>query len=177
MKRMQGISVIEVLIAFLIVAVLAGIALPASVSMYTRFGFDQTAMTLGESVLTSSRTAVATGSATIICPTAQNGGCRQDSDWSQGWMAFADVDDDRELGPRDTLIGRYAPWSQRLRISSNDGRKRIVFQPDGASAGTNLTFTLCSRDTREARVLALANSGRFRIAATPGDVAQRCWNQ
>ncbi|MGH8080073.1 MAG: GspH/FimT family protein, partial [Lysobacter sp.] len=122
---------------------------------------------LSETFLTSSRLAVASGAATIACP-SRGDGCENSIDWSHGWLVFADVDGDRRFGPRDTLVKRFAAMAGGVRLHSTQGRPRVVFQADGDNAGSNVTFAVCAPRSGQAGVLVLSNAGRFRLdAATP----------
>lgn len=173
MKRMQGIGLLQVVLALALAGLLAGVAWPALASAYTRVRFAQAGMALGESVLVANRVAAATGVATVLCPaTAQ--GCDDGSDWSRGWLLFADIDGDRRFGPHDTLLQRQPPLAADIRVSSNQGRPRAVFQPDGSSAGSNLTFLVCSRWRALGERLVLSNEGRFRPARAEPDQIEAC---
>lgn len=174
MKQMQGMSVIEVVIALLIATLLVGVAAPAAFSAYGRARVELTRLALGESVLTSSRIAVTTGSVAIMCPTDAGGGCSRGSDWSGGWLVFADVDDDRAFGPSDIVVQRQPPLSQEVRLLSNKGRSQIAFQPDGSSSGSNLTFSVCSRSNARAELMVLSNAGRFRVAQASQEQSRAC---
>lgn len=174
MKRMQGTSVVEVAMALLIAALLVGVAVPASVDAYVGFHVNRARLAISESVLVSSRTAVGTGTATVMCPTDAGARCRDDSDWSRGWLVFADTDDDREFGPSDTLVQRLPALAGGVSLSSNAGRPRLVFQPDGGSAGSNLTFAVCGRAGQRAETWVLSNSGRFRLAPASAGQALTC---
>lgn len=174
MKNMQGISVIEVAIALLIATLLVGVAMPAAFSAYGRARVELTRLALGESVLTSSRIAVASGSAAIMCPAGIDGRCSGGADWSGGWLVFADVDEDREFGARDVVIQRQPPLPDELRLLGSVGRQQIVFQPDGSSSGSNLTFSLCSRSSPRVELMVLSNSGRFRAAPASEEQGRAC---
>lgn len=174
MKNMQGLSVIEVAIALLIATLLVGVAMPAAFSAYGRARVELTRLALSDSVLTSSRIAVSTGSVTIVCPTDADGRCSPSADWSEGWLVFADVDDDREFGSSDTVVRRQPPLADELRLLSSVGRQQIAFQPDGSSSGSNLTFSLCSRSSPRVELMVLSNAGRFRVAPASEEQKRAC---
>lgn len=163
MRRMKGISLMEVVAALAIVFLLVGVAMPALAAAVARVRIGHTRMALVDSFLVANRLAVAAGSATVMCPAPAQGGCSGRPDWSRGWLVFADVDGDRAFSARDTLIQRRPALGGGIRLHSTQGRTRIVFQPDGDIAGTNLTFTLCSVHADQAGTVVLSNAGRFHL--------------
>ncbi|ALN84867.1 type II transport GspH family protein [Lysobacter capsici] len=174
MRRIRGLSLIEVVVALMIATLMLGFALPALGRIVDRAHVAHAQTQLGESFLTATRHAVASGSATVICPVNENGDCEEAPDWSRGWLVFADLDNDRRFGGRDIVIRRFEPVAGGLRLYSTEGRKRIVFQPQGDSAGTNVTFTLCSRRHNAIGQLLLSNTGRFRAAKITSDSDRLC---
>lgn len=169
MKHMQGLGLLQVVAALAVSASLAGVAWPALATAWARARFAEVATDLADSVLTANRVAVASGVATVLCP-ATHDRCGEHADWSRGWLLFADLDGDRGFGPGDTLLRRQPPLAADVVLSSNRGRPRAVFQPDGTSAGSNLTFIVCSRARALGERLVLSNEGRFRPA--PADPVQ-----
>jgi type IV fimbrial biogenesis protein FimT len=57
-----------------------------------------------------------------------------------------------------------------IKMRSGNQRKRIIYQPDGSSGGTNSSFTFCDRrGLAKPRVICLSNSGRPRTTFTRCD--------
>lgn len=109
--------------------------------------------------------AVKHGRRVVLCPSRDNASCGTGSDWTRGWMLFAS--DDREHDPDEALLRAGMPLAAGIDMHSGNNRKRIVYQPDGSSGGTNSSFTFCdSRRKARPRVICLANSGRPRLAGT-----------
>lgn len=173
MKRIQGLSLIEVLVGLAIVFLLFAVAIPALGAVADRARIVRVQADLGEAFMTAARQAVAGGRATVLCASSDGVRCSGGTDWSTGWLSFADVDGDRQFSAFDTLIRRTPPWSG-LRLSSTQGRPRIVFQPEGDSAGTNATFTICAPRSGMAGSLVLSNGGRFRLVPTHTDRQTLC---
>jgi len=115
-----------------------------------------------------------TGTEVVVCP-GDPAGCRVTADWSAGWVAWADLDGDRERDGNETLLQHQAPLGGRVHLRTTVGRTRLVFQPDGGNAGSNATFTLCDgRGAAQATSLVLANDGRFRAGRPTAAAAQAC---
>jgi type IV fimbrial biogenesis protein FimT len=106
--------------------------------------------------------AVKHGRRVVLCPSRDNFNCGAGSDWTRGWMLFASAD--REHDPDEPLLRTGSPLAAGIDMHSGNRRKRIVYQPDGSSGGTNSAFTFCdSRRKARPRVICLANSGRPRL--------------
>ncbi len=175
MRRMQvGFSAVEVVAAMAVAAILAGVALPAyrGASEAAHAGAARAA--LAESLLRATSHAALTGSEVVLCPGDSNG-CRAGTDWSHGWMVFADLNGDRRRGPGETLLREQAALGGQAHLRSTIGRTWLVFQPNGGNAGSNVTFTLCDgRGPAKAATLVLANDGRLRNGIPTRAAAEAC---
>src|SRR5690606_34468001 len=138
MRPWTGFTLIEALIAMLLVALLLGVAVPAwtSASAATRSAAARAA--LEGTLIRGMRHATITGARVVVCPAATVG-CRDTVDWSGGWIAWADLDGDRRRDPNETLLQRAPPLAGGVRLRSTTGRRRLVLQPHGgAAAGSNV---------------------------------------
>jgi type IV fimbrial biogenesis protein FimT len=112
--------------------------------------------------------AVKQGRRLVLCPQTQQRVCGRDADWENGWMLFASDNREREVG--EPLILAAPPLAGFIKMRSGNHRKRIVYQPDGSSGGTNSSFTFCDRrGLAKPRVICLSNSGRPRTTYTRCD--------
>jgi type IV fimbrial biogenesis protein FimT len=169
-----GLTLLELLIAVALVAVLAAVAVPRFVAAREAVHASAAHQALLASLMAASAHAASTGAHVVLCP-GDAAGCRSTHDWSGGWIVFADIDDDRVRDPGDTLVSRTPALGARARLRSTVGRTRIVFQPDGAAAGSNVTFTLCDgRGTARAQSLVMNNAGGLRAAPASDDAASAC---
>ena len=115
-----------------------------------------------------------TGSEVVLCP-GSDAGCTATSDWSRGWIAYADIDGDRVRDAGETLVHVVPALASGVHLVTSTGRKRLVFQPMGGNAGSNATFTLCDRrGVRGAVSLVLSNGGRLRAAKPTSRAARDC---
>lgn len=169
-----GFTLLEALIAMAVVGILACLAVPAWSSACEAAHNGSAQAALLESLLGAISHAALTGSEVVVCP-GDAGGCRASTDWSHGWIAFADIDGDRVRDPSDTLLKTIGPLGGKVHLRSTSGRTRLVFQPNGGNVGSNVTFTLCDgRGPGKAATLVMANDGRLRLGAPTAAAAAAC---
>jgi len=173
-RRHAGFTLIELVIALCVASILAGIAIPAlqGASEAARSGAAKGH--LYESWLSSVSHAANTGSEVVLCP-GDAGGCRDSIDWSAGWIAYADIDGNRARGTHEPVLSHAEPLSGKVHLRSTVGRTRVVFQPNGGNAGSNITWTLCDgRGASAASTIVVSNAGRLRAGTPAASAAQAC---
>lgn len=173
-RRSAGFTLIEAVAAAAVVSILAGIALPALQDAGEAARSGAAKGTLVESWMASVAHAANTGVEVVLCPGDANG-CRDGIDWSRGWIAYADLDGNRSRSPDETLLKQAEPLGGRVHLRSTTGRTRMVFQPHGGNAGSNITWTLCDgRGPEAATTIVVANNGRLRTGTPTPAAAQAC---
>ena len=172
--RSRGFSLIEAVIALAVASVLIGAAVPTWTG-----AVEATHAAAAKSALLASMTrsishAAIAGTEVVLCPGDANG-CRDIPDWSAGWIAYADLDGDRAHDRNETLLHAEPALPGKVRLRTTFGRRRLVFQPSGGNAGSNVTFTLCDgRGAGKAVTLVLANDGRLRAGRPTATAARSC---
>jgi type IV fimbrial biogenesis protein FimT len=107
--------------------------------------------------------AVKHGRRVVLCPSMDKVSCGNSSAWSYGWMLFASENREREAD--EALLQTGNPLAAGVILHASNYRKRIMYQPDGSSGGSNSSFTFCdTRRTAKPRVICLSNSGRPRLS-------------
>lgn len=173
-RRHRGFTLIEAVICLAIAAILLGVAVPALQDAIARSRASATRAELLATWTLAVGHAATTGTEVVLCPSAGTG-CRNSFDWSEGWIAFADLDGNRRRAPGETLVDVADALHDSVRLRSTTGRRRLVVQPNGGNAGSNVTFTLCdSRGVGDAVALVLANNGRLRAAKPKSKAARGC---
>jgi len=106
--------------------------------------------------------AVKYGRRMVLCPSMDKVNCGNSSAWSYGWMLFAS--DNREREADEPVLHAGNPLTAGIILHASNYRKRIMYQPDGSSGGSNSSFMFCdARQAAKPRVICLSNSGRPRL--------------
>lgn len=163
MTREHGLTLIELLIALALLAVVLTTAVPA----FGRFMQEQRLTTSANQLVTHlqfARGAAITGHTTVTaCPSADGASCTGGNRWDQGWIVYRDPERQAQPArPEDVL--RVVQASSGLHMHSG-GRFRVRFQGSGTAYGTNLTIRVCTPGNPDAaRAVIVSNPGRVRAA-------------
>lgn len=158
----HGFTLLELVITMVVAIVLTLIAAPTFQQWQARQTMNAAVHALQQDLLAARSQAIALGAHVVACPGAPGLGCREDSDWSEGWLVFHDMDTDRELDPTETLI-RSSPALERIHVMSSSSRRNLRFYPNGTAPGSNGSIWLCgARGPDHAQRLVLSNVGRIR---------------
>ncbi|HJR72148.1 MAG TPA: GspH/FimT family pseudopilin [Luteimonas sp.] len=168
-EKPPGFTLLQALIALAIVGVLVAIAQPIYAHADANVRIGEAKVEIYHSLLAAMNQAMVASTPVVMCSSSDSQRCGKDVDWTQGWIVFADKDMNRDRGPEEALIRRQPRLNEQMRVLSTLGRTRLVFQPNGGNAGSNVTFTIChARGRGRAASILLANNGRIRQApATP----------
>jgi type IV fimbrial biogenesis protein FimT len=170
-----GFTLLDALLGMSIVVLLFGVAWPNYHDAVAHVHASAARSAMSMSLFDATRDATVNGQQVVICPSADTTGCSDGTNWSKGWIVFIDLNGDRRHSAEEPLLSRQAKLSDDVRLHSTQGRPRIVFQPNGSNAGSNVTFTLCDRrGPNEALRLVLANNGRLRALPAHADAALAC---
>lgn len=143
--RHAGFTLIELAATSAILAILASVAMPSMSALIERQRASATASSLIAHMQLARMAAVSRNRRAVLCPSGDGANCEAGTDWSQGWMLFIDDDGNRRPdASEDILRVEPEPTSRHLRITSSAGRQQLRYLPDGTSAGTNLTLSICN---------------------------------
>jgi len=174
-RVVKGFTLVEALTAMAIAAILLVIAVPAWSSAKAAANSGAVRVDLAGAVLDAVRHSSITGSEVVVCPVSTTGQCNRSANWDQGWMTFADLNGNRVPDANEPRLAAHKALPRQVHLRSTSGRTRLVFQPNGGNAGSNVTFTLCdSRGPRSAITLVLSNEGNLRIGQPSSSAAWEC---
>lgn len=165
--RHCGLGLVELVVAMAVVALLAGLGLPAFRQLVQQQQLTTALHTIGVHLATARIAAVTQRTPVTVCPIGIDGRCRDDSDWSEGLLLYRDPQRRNQPAQPDHVLRRAEAIARGgLHIHSSECRRRVRFQPDGRSGGSNLRLRFC-RDGRLLGEVVVNNSGRIRSARLP----------
>jgi len=102
----------------------------------------------------------------VLCPSDDYEVCDGSLNWNGGFIIFADKNANRHRDNDESLVGVYQNgFESRISINSTNSRRRLTYQADGSTPGSNVTITFCNLDEIiPPKAVIISNSGRMRIS-------------
>lgn len=161
-RRNAAFTVLELLITLTIAAILLVAGAPSFQRFTWRQHMQAAVGNLHNDLLLARSEAVYRNASVVACPGDAAAGCNGSSDWSGGWIVFADLNEDRQRQPDEAVLRRGQVF-ERLAIAGNAGRSSVRFFRDGSAPGSNGTIGFCGPGgPAQARKLVISNIGRIR---------------
>jgi type IV fimbrial biogenesis protein FimT len=165
MKNQHATTLIELLIALSMLAMLTIAAVPGLTSLIQKIRMDNDVNGLIHSFHRARQNALVSGIPTPVCCSSSGNQCDIGCDWADGWLVFANADGDEPpvIDPGESVLesGRL---SANLRIQAN--RQAYIMRPFGLRS-TNGTLTFCdARGTSHARAVIVSYTGKPRVSNT-----------
>ena len=160
--RIPGFSMVEAMAVLAISSILLALAVPGFQKQLERQRTIAAMHLLASELALARNTAVSRRTPVTVCPSQGGGLCRNDADWSAGWLMYRDPSRSAQpKAPGDILQEAREPVHPTIRIRTSAGRARVRYQPEGFSSGTNLTLRICAGKQLRGEVV-VNNAGRPR---------------
>ncbi len=170
MRRDSGFTLIELMIAIALVAILLATAVPA-LDDFTNDARQTGAINDFISAVHLARnTAITTNSRVTMCASASGANCEFTS-WDSGWIVFGDLNSNSSVDAGETVVSASAA-AEGLNIQSGEFPVALMYRPNGRAMTNALTgnsgeFTVCDfRGNEHAKVILVELSGRPRMSKT-----------
>jgi len=164
---LSGFTLVELMVAIVVVAILLGIAIPSFTEMTLSSRLRSYANDLVASANLARAEAIKRNAVVALCVSTDGTSCAVGS-WEQGWLVFHDADKSGALDAGETVIQRQQAAASGYLISSSDAVSVINFQPSGVGS-TQTTLTVCRQTPSEGsqeRVVTISATGRTSVAKT-----------
>ncbi len=172
-KRQNGFTLIELMIAIGLTGLLLSMAVPA-LDIFVSNARQTGAINDFVSTIHQARsTAVTTNTRVTICPSAGGTDC-ESVDWNDGWIVFSDPDSDRTVDNDETIIA-VSGAVDGLTFESSEFGAFLMYRPNGRVMNASLNgssgaFTVCDdRGSNYAKVMIIDLSGRPRLSKPEAD--------
>jgi len=155
-----GFTLIELLTIMVVLAIMAGISVPALTRLVERQRVEAVMERLATDLALARNTAIARRQAVVMCPRDETRECRPGADWSRGWVVFSE--DAYGTEQVSELLWVQQPLDaggHAIALKAN--RSLLRYRGDGTSPGSNLTLSLCLHGQVVAQQI-VSNSGRAR---------------
>lgn len=161
-RKDAGFTLIELMTTLVVGAVILTLALPSFGDTLRRQHVGSSMHLISADMAMARNTAITRGILIAMCPDDGSRHCRDDGDWSGGWLVFVDTDGNHQPDARtDILRSEDSPGTDAVQIRTSAGRSQLRYRPDGRSAGSNLTVNLCAEGLLDGQVI-VNNTGRVR---------------
>lgn len=173
MRRENGFTLIELMIAVGLTGLLLSMAVPA-MDIFISNARQTGAMNDFVSTIHQARSlAVTTNTRVTICPSSGGTNCEAVG-WNNGWIMFSDPDSDRNVD-NDETISSVSGEVDGLTIQSAEFGTFLMYRPNGRVMNASLNgssgaFTVCDdRGADRAKVMIIDLSGRPRQSKKMAD--------
>jgi len=130
----RGFTLIELMVAVAMIAILSAVAAPSFSDMMVRSAIRSASSDLGADLNVARAEAIRVGGRVSVCPRASPTAMACGSDWAQGWLVY------REAGTTnigtfegaDRLLREHAGIHRDLTLTRTTGTGAITFTPSGA---------------------------------------------
>jgi type IV fimbrial biogenesis protein FimT len=173
MRRENGFTLIELMIAVGLTGLLLSMAVPALDIFVSNARQTGAINDFVSSIHQARSTAITTNARVTICPSAGGANCEAVG-WSEGWIVFSDPDSDRFVDADERIIAASGSVVG-LTIQSAEFGTFLMYRPNGrvmnaALNGSSGAFTVCDdRGAAHAKVMILDLSGRPSLSRTMVD--------
>ena len=166
MKSRFGLSLLELLVSLLILAVLLGLAMPDFSAIFHSISSDVTMRRIASTIQAGKSAAITTGTTVTLCRSRDGLSCG--GAWGDGILIFTDENRDRVIDNNDLLIRHVTfPNSEGyIKFRAFQNKQYLQLTSLGFTHSQNGNFTYCpfSGEDRLARQLIVNRAARLRFA-------------
>lgn len=160
-----GFTLVELMASVAILAVTLALAIPAYGRMLKENQATRAANQFHALLSVARVHAVQRGMRVTVCRSLDGQRCLYGGAWSAGSIVFEDSNRDGDRSRDERILDVFDPTdSAPHHVVGPHNRPTIGFNPDGRSAGTNLTLRICDPALDVVRLVVVSVSGRPRTS-------------
>lgn len=159
----RGFTLIEMLIALAIAAILAAVAIPSFATMEQNAARRTALNNFWHAIFLARSEAIKRNAVVAICKSNDGQSCDNNADdWSMGWIVFDNLDHDEPAQRDDAepILRAYPAWPTG-HITANRKNKTFSFRPTTQGA-VNGTIVFCNANGQAAEAIIISHTGRPR---------------
>ena len=167
----RGLTLIELLIALSVMAILVAVAIPAYSNMLISHRLATQSNTFLSALHLARSEAIKRNGRVVVCKSSSGESCAAGGGWEQGWIVFEDANNNASLDDAEALLRWGQALDEGFVMTGNAPVAAYVsYTPLGLTKKTSGAFqagtiTLCPPDGSEgdARQVVISITGRPRI--------------
>jgi type IV fimbrial biogenesis protein FimT len=148
-SHQRGFTLFELMVSIMILALLVGLAVPTFRTITANSRTSAATNNLASALAVARSEALRQSTTVSICPSGNQQTCDVSvtPDWTNGWIAFTDVNADGALGAGDTLIQAWPSAGPTMTVSS--AAPFLQYNPRGMmNLGGSQTLTIAASGCR-----------------------------
>lgn len=158
--KQTGFTLIELMVTIAVLGILLSIGIPSYQNMVLNSRITAQANQVITALNYARSEAVKRAAPATVCSTNGGAACAGSTNWSTGWLVFADANGNGVVNAGETVL-RVWPALNTGNTLNTGKDLRVTFAASGFATGFNDTFRLCDkRGTAEARSIVINSMGR-----------------
>lgn len=170
-QKKHGFTLIELLVTLAVVSILVASAFPNFSALIAQERSVVLTNTLAGALAYARSEAVTKQMTVITCQSNNGSECNRSGNWHNGWIIFADKNNNKQREPEETLLRVY-PAAENGTEAIFNGAANIDhymrYKPSG-QAYPNGSFLICNPNIGIGKALIMTQSGRLRLSKKQRD--------
>lgn len=157
-RRDPGVTLIELMFAIAILAILVTVAVPSFRDASLTSRLSSISNDLLASIQVARSEAIKSNSVTTLCTSDDGAACAASGDWEQGWIV---------LDGDGVVIQSHAALPDGFKVAEASAAEELLFQPIGVGASA-ASFTVCRDDPvgNQERIVTVTATGMASVTRT-----------
>lgn len=162
-RRNSGFTLIELMMAVLIMGIVLAIAVPSVRAYMNNARLINAGNDLVADMALARAEAVRTGYVATVCRSSNQTACETSgNDWAVGRIVFSDLDSDGVLDTGENILRKVSALNSAVTMTASAASLfRVSFTPSGGRTrgSSDVTFTVCASGQKQ-RQITVSASGR-----------------
>lgn len=161
MEKNSGLTILELLMAMVVVALLLAVGTPSLRQFISRNAVIADTNDLVTALNLARNEAISRGVPVSLCPSVNGTACSAANPYQTGWIVFADPNGNLGVDATEAVLrAQIAP--RRSQVAAGGLSGGATFSAKGlAAAGANGTATICRAGFNRCRQVTLSQMGRI----------------
>jgi type IV fimbrial biogenesis protein FimT len=159
--KQTGFTLIELMVTIAVLGILLSIAIPSFQNMMFSNRITAQANQVITALNYARSEAVKRAATATVCSTNGGVACAGSTNWTTGWMVFADTDGDGTVDGGEAVLRVWPALDGGNTLNKSGIQSRVTFTSTGFASGFMTTFRLCDeRGKDDARAITINAMGR-----------------